>query len=475
MSCNTVHPGGGRLNQFGQPNHRRRLVLSGHGKSSRAPLRVVLAFAWAAAIPTFASFCTVCARRLLFGAVVRPTAMPGLHLHARRAGRSSPSGACWFGRTARCDGHRQPVTVENRGWPALSSGLSCGTPSGCSPGQDRAGTGSVAQMAVAEKFADSRMSEFTPNLLLDPCAVERRPGWRCSSPASADGGWRARPAQRSDARRARSECFAHAAAADALMVEFRSPTCTSRAVFVFALGLVMHDFGVPMVVRFPRTVGVAGAAALPALAVVAVVDYWPGRTNSGDPRLIWALANWSAHGRRSLRCCSPTQLAASTATGSPRRPRHEPGGDPWGARPPRYGSPLLPTTRADPGALATRRRAAAEAAQPASGRRSTRAAIAEIRIGKWEHDHPGRDAFAELMKRQEGFTGRRSRRSMPHNPASSRRWRMATLLPVSGPASGCPLCDLPPHSRRRPGFRPLASLSSSRRCSRSTPAVGVLP
>lgn len=131
---------------------------------------------------------------------------------------------------------------------------------------------SVAQMALGEKFPDSRMSEFSHNLLLDLALWNGVPlalliiglgGWwlvralrRVQTPAGAFG------------LLVMLQLLAHS------MVEFPLTYLYFLVPFGFALGLVMHDLQTPVVLHVPRVVGRAALALAAAVAIVGAIDYW---------------------------------------------------------------------------------------------------------------------------------------------------------------------------------------------------------
>lgn len=284
---------------LGQPNHLVDLFFLGMAGLVLLFERRRVDGAWAAAAALLLTFaCVLTYSRtpmLLFGAALLWHTAFGRRLHLRTPRWPILALAAFWGglflawpRLLAAMDIASLYTVENRAqagprtviWAQLWDALWL---------QPWAGWGwnqvSVAQMAVAEKFADSRMSEFSHNLLLDLALWNGVP---LALLITGLGGWWLARALRSVQTLAGAFgmlvmllLLTHS------MVEFPLTYLYFLVPFSFALGLVMHDLGVPMVVRFPRTVGVAGAAALLALAVVAVVDYWRMEDEFREMRLIY--------------------------------------------------------------------------------------------------------------------------------------------------------------------------------------------
>lgn len=281
-----LQPGRPPWGNLGQPNHLAELLFLGMAGALALYERRRIGGGAAALAAVFLTFCAVLTHSrtplLLFGAAL----MWHLALAARLRLRTPrwfivALAAGWFGMFLAWPSVLEAMdiankfTVESRAragprtviWSQLLEALWLQPWTGWGWNQV-----SVAQMAVAQGTADSRMSEFSHNLLLDlalwngvvlAAAIVGLAGW-----------WLVRAA-----RRVRTSAGAFGLLVLLLllthsMVEFPLAYLYFLVPCGFALGLVMRDGAEPVVLRAPRGAGTFGAAAVVILTVAAAVDYW---------------------------------------------------------------------------------------------------------------------------------------------------------------------------------------------------------
>lgn len=145
---------------------------------------------------------------------------------------------------------------------------------------------SVAQMAVAETVVDSRMTEFSHNLLLDLAIWNGLP---FALLIVLGGSWwlaRAVGTVKSTAGAfgllVMLSLLAHS------MVEFPLTYLYFLVPFGFALGIVMHDLNRPAVLVLPRSFGIAATAIALAVTISASIDYWRLEADFRDMRMTLA-------------------------------------------------------------------------------------------------------------------------------------------------------------------------------------------
>lgn len=145
---------------------------------------------------------------------------------------------------------------------------------------------SVAQMSVAEKFADSRMTEFSHNLLLDLAIWNGIP--IALTIVAVSLWWLVRAMVRVKSTAGAFGLLVMLSLLAHSMVEFPLTYLYFLIPFGFALGIVMYDLGSPPVLKLSSSLGVGAIAIGFALTIGAAVDYWRLEEDFRDMRLTLA-------------------------------------------------------------------------------------------------------------------------------------------------------------------------------------------
>lgn len=142
---------------------------------------------------------------------------------------------------------------------------------------------SVAQMTVAEKLGNSRMTEFSHNLLLDLAIWNGLPIGLLI--VAAGSWWLVRACGQVKSKAGAFGLLIMLSLLAHSMVEFPLTYLYFLVPFGFALGIVMHDLNRQAVLVLPRSFAVAAVATGLAVTIAAAVDYWRLEEDFRDMRM----------------------------------------------------------------------------------------------------------------------------------------------------------------------------------------------